>query len=41
LSNQKIEALKVTLHEKQQEILDILNRFSPLMEFKVNQQSID
>jgi hypothetical protein len=41
ISNNKIEALKQSLNEKQQEILDLLNRFSPLMEFKMQHEDID
>ena len=41
ISNNKIEALKQSLNEKQQEILDLLNRFSPLMEYKMQKEDID
>ncbi len=41
ISNNKIESLKQSLNEKQQEILDLLNRFSPLMEFKMQHEDID
>ena len=41
ISNNKIESLKQSLNEKQQEILDLLNRFSPLMEYKIHQEDID
>jgi hypothetical protein len=41
ISNNKIESLKQSLNEKQQEILDLLNRFSPLMEYKIHKEEID
>lgn len=41
IANNKIESLKQSLNEKQQEILDLLNRFSPLMEYKMSHEDID
>jgi short-subunit dehydrogenase involved in D-alanine esterification of teichoic acids len=40
LAAQTIEKLNQSLREKQQEVLDILERFSPLMEYKMNESSI-
>jgi hypothetical protein len=41
LANQKIESLKATLDQKQHEIIELLNRFSPLVELQLNRPSID
>jgi hypothetical protein len=38
--NQTIEKLNQNLKEKEQEVLEILERFSPLMEYKINPISI-
>lgn len=41
IASRKIEGLKLNLEQKQQELLETLNRFSPLMELKVNRASIE
>lgn len=41
IANNRIESLKLSLNEKQQEMLDLLNRFEPLMEYKMNREDID
>ena len=41
LANQTIQKLNQGLRQKQQEVLEILERFSPLMEYKLNPASIE
>ena len=41
MANETIAKLKSNLQEKQQEVLEVLSRFSPLMEFKLNQPSLE
>ena len=41
MANDTINKLKNNLQEKQQEVLEVLSRFSPLMEFKLNQPSLE
>ena len=38
--NNKIDKLNESLRSKQQEVLEILQRFSPLMEYKLNEGSL-
>lgn len=40
LASKKIEGLKLNLEQKQQELIETLNRFSPLMELQVNRADI-
>ncbi len=40
VANGTIQKLNQSLREKQQELLEILERFSPLMEYKLNPVSI-
>ena len=41
LSNQRIESLKVHLEQKDNELTDALNRFSPLLELQMNREPIE
>jgi hypothetical protein len=41
IASKKIEGLKFNLEQKQQELIEMLNRFTPLMELKVNRPSIE
>ena len=41
MATQKIDSLNAQLHHKHQEIIELLNRFSPLVELKVNRGSIE
>lgn len=40
LAHENIQKLNQNLREKQQEVLEILERFSPLMEWKINPSSL-
>ena len=41
LAEDKIKQLKDSLDQKQQEVIELLNKFSPLMELKVNPNNIE
>lgn len=41
ISNNRIESLKRNLQQKQEELIEILTKFSPLLDFKMNKASID
>ena len=41
ISNNRIESLKRNLQQKQEELIEILTKFSPLLDFKMNKASIE
>lgn len=41
LAEDKIKQLKDSLDQKQQEVIELLNKFSPLMELKVNPNNVE
>jgi hypothetical protein len=41
IASQKIDTLKFNLEQKQQELIEALNRFEPLLQLQVNRGSIE
>ena len=41
LAEDKIKQLKDSFDQKQQEVIELLNKFSPLMELKVNPNNVE